>query len=252
MLAPQAEAEAARAAAPLAPVPPPHAVPANKEFFAPVPGPGRDLKPVSLAAQIDRLTATGRPEDAQRAFKIALDCKEGRDDQRKGDPTATPAFLSIACGDITNLQMREMGKNLDKAVAARIPDALFAKLQFGPLGGNPQALIDMPNDPSVMEWKKNIVADVTDAAWDSGDFLLLAALSRIHSEGVIAQKNPQLALGYYLAMFDITFTNGGTPGQFREGRAKELAKRSVGMSPEQIAEAEALAKKIALNCCSKK
>lgn len=249
-------AEVLPAKAPPVAAPPVAAAPApaangSLEFFAPVGGPGKDDKPASLSARIDRLSATGRPEDALLAFELARSCKALHDERRKFGP-ASPDVQGKICGDITNLQLREMEKNLDKAVAARAPGALFAKLSHGPLGGNHQALIDTPDDPAVVEWKKRIMAEVTEAAWTGGDFLLLASLSGIYEEGQIAEKNLTFALAYKLAMLDIHFSKADTAEKVQATRAKAVSKLSASLTVEQLAEAEALAKKIALSCCSKK
>ncbi len=206
----------------------------------------------SKAAEIDRLSATGKPADAYKAYFLALACKTGRDDLRNGMDYLDGPQVDERCADITPLQIREMEKNLAKAVAAGIPGALVQKLAFGPLGGDPSALETRPNDPLVLEWKRGMLNDLTVYGRKTGDLLTLSVLENIYLYDYFGQKNPELALSYAMAQQEVV-SNSGNPKRIRLAKSLEgqLARLSEPLTPEQIAAARAFAKTLAAECCSK-
>jgi len=203
----------------------------------------------SKAAQIERLSASGSPADAHKAFQVAVECKRTRDAQRRGEVIADGA-LEADCGDITQLQLMGMGANLDKAAEAGVAGAIQELLVFGPLDGDASALDTRPTDPLVLAWKQKM-QDLFAAAASHGDLESMATLSQAYQIGFFDHKDAQLALAYEVARYDL-LVRGTDPrhvGMLKNGQ--RLAVLEASMTPQQIADATALGKKLAADCCLK-
>lgn len=203
----------------------------------------------SKAAQIERLGASGSPADAFKAYQVAVECKRTRDAQRRGEVIADGA-LAADCGDITQLQLMGMGANLDKAAEAGVNGAVQELLAFGPLDGDASALDTRPSDPLVLAWKHKVQA-LFAAEANRGDLESMATLSQAYQIGFFDHKDAQLALAYEVARYDL-LVRGTDPrhvGILKNGQ--RLAVLEADMTPQQIADATALGKKLVADCCLK-
>jgi hypothetical protein len=201
----------------------------------------------SKSDQIDRLSRSGKPRDAYAAYQIAIECKETREAQRRGEAIAAHA-LEDSCGDISQVQIMDIGKNLEKAAAGGVPGALQELLAFGPLDGDASALDTRPTDPLVIEWKHK-VQQLFALAARHGDLESMAMLSQAYETGFFDGKDQQLALAYEVAHYDLLVksTDPRHVGMIRNG--VRMADLTAHLDPGQIAAATALGKKLVAECC---
>ena len=201
----------------------------------------------SKARQIERMTASADPHDAFRAFQIAVECKQTREAQRRGEAGAASA-LDESCGDITPLQLRGMGSNLERAVHGKVQGAIQALLVYGPLDGDDSALETRPSDPLVVEWKHK-VQDLFAESARQGDLDSMATLSQAYQMGFFDQKDAQLALAYEVARYDLLIKRTDPRHVSWIKNGQRLGDLTAQMTPDQISAATALGKKLVAECC---
>lgn len=206
---------------------------------------------ISLPDQIDRLIATRNPANALKAYWLVTDCIHF---QQWGNlPVfAFPVFREMTvteksdevklCSGLTERLKTASLENLSYAVKNGVSGAAIAFLQAGPFGDK-SALESRPNDPLIIEWKKQAIAQLTEIA-NNGDYMSVLVLANEYdsSNGVV-ENNPSLAFTYAIAtrQFDDRF---GIPSQFNDER---LARLQSGLSQDEINTATSSATTISAN-----
>lgn len=162
----------------------------------------------TLARQLERLAASGSADDAYAAYNLLDDClvfqHEGRlpalEFERGSEMTpAEKSAQQQLCADLTE---RQKSARLDYlAVAARggVPGAATRFMQEGPFGDR-SALRSRPDDPLVLAWKQQAIAQLTaqaeQAELSSVSTLMMAYLV----DGEVVKKDAPQAYGYLLAL----------------------------------------------------
>lgn len=207
---------------------------------------------VSKAAEIARLSASGSPADAYRAFEMAAECNGIRLSRRYWPGSFDEAAERAHCGDITALQIRDMTSNLDKAVAADIPHALMRKFHYGP-AGDFFAVHQRPDDPYVIAWKQAMMLELTGYLQRTGESLTMLEYANLLHFGTFGVKDDQLAYGYMVAreQLDLRSSDARVRRRARSSPAAshELAKE---LTEQQIAAATAFANHFIATCCKKR
>ena len=210
--------------------------------------------------QVERLLASGDPQQAYTAYLLVSVCSqfnqkgdvERYDDAlraNRGLNADEKKQISGMCGPMTERERLARLDHLALAVKAGVPGAAWAWAAEGPFG-DPSALKTRPDDPLVREWKAAATAQVTRAA-EAGDTLALTiwGMQSIYGSD-LAERQPQLGVGYLLAMDLIAlerlgpnhpkardFENGSALTRFFESEAK--------LTPGQRAAAVEAARRIA-------
>ena len=174
----------------------------------PPPAPAAAPEPVTLARQLDRLAASGTPEDAYAAYQLLDDCiaflQEGRlpalEFELGREMTAPEkAAQRQLCAGLTQRQRDERLGYLATAAKAGVPGAATLFLSEGPFGDR-SALRNRPDDPLVQAWKQQAIAQLTaqadDAELTSVSTLMMAYLR----DGEVVRKDAPQAYGYLLAL----------------------------------------------------
>lgn len=225
----------------------------TKAFFQHLNEP-KGTNKTSLAAQVDGLMATGRADDALAAYKL-LDACAGvtlLNRQHMGDTVGIDVTVEEACGDISQVQLRQQEVLLEKAVKADVPGALREKFMYGPLKHNIHPLSNNPDDPLVREWKTAYYGQLLDNAERTGSYEALDLLVKVNREGEVREKDDAQALAYHLARIEVA--SASTDQKLRD-RVPTLRsytdKLSKGLAPEQVAAANAAARTLLAKCCKK-
>jgi len=163
---------------------------------------------VSLAQRLERLAASGRPEDAYAAYNLLDDCisfeKESRlpglEFELGREMTAEEkAAQRLLCAGLTQRQREDRLAYLATAAKAGVPGAATLFLAEGPFGDR-SALRDRPDDPLVQAWKRQAIAQLTaqadEAELSSVSTLMMAYLR----DGDVVRKDAPQAYGYLLAL----------------------------------------------------
>lgn len=185
---------------------------------APVPA---AAAPVTLAQQLERLAASGRPEDAFAAYNLLDDCivfqRESRlpglEFELGREMTAEEKIAhQQLCAGLTQRQREDRLGYLASAAKAGVPGAATLFLSEGPFGDR-SALRNRPDDPLVQAWKRQAIAQLTaqadDAELSSVSTLMMAYLR----DGEVVQKDAPQAYGYLLALrlvYDDSLAPGST------------------------------------------
>ena len=172
------------------------------------PAPDAAPMPVTLAQQLARLDASGKPEDAYAAYNLLDDCiafqQEGRlpalEFELGREMTAEEkAAQRQLCGGLTQRQRDDRLGYLATAARAGVPGAATLFLSEGPFGDR-SALRNRPDDPLVLQWKQQAIAQLTaqaeQAELSSVSTLMMAYLR----DGDVVQKEAPQAYGYLLAL----------------------------------------------------
>ncbi len=227
-------------------------VAAAMPYFSHVaPNPAETVKE-SKAAEIDRLSASGNPADAYKAFQLAFSCQSVRRNRRTWRDDFNDSLEQTLCGDIGELQFRQIAQNLDKAVTADIPQALIGKFYYGP-DGDLYAMQQRPNDPDVLAWRKELLRELTGYLERTGDPATMIDMANFYSGGTLGIKDPMLAYGYRLAEEQLSLKSADP--RLRRMAIQQPAARSElarGLTPEQIAGANAFAAYFVTNCCKRR
>lgn len=177
---------------------------------SPVPAPASAQASAApgLAQQLARLAASGSPDDAYAAYNLLDDCivfqKEGRlpvlEFDRGSEMTADEkSAQQHLCADLTE---RQKGARLDFLALAAKGGVAGASTRFfyeGPFGDR-SALRSRPDDPLVLAWKQQAVAQLTAQA-DQAELSSLSTLMMAYlADGEVVRKDAPLAYGYLLAL----------------------------------------------------
>jgi hypothetical protein len=205
---------------------------------------------IPLPERIDKLIATGKPEDAFEAYNLVSHCLYF---QRWGTlpfvgfPGPSRDMTAEEMKDETELcsSMTERIKTsrLDHiAIAAKagVMGADGAFLEEGPFG-DPSALVTRPGDPLVQEWKQQAVAFVTAQAQKADMGSLNTLLMQYRDGGNVVEKNPALALTYALALRQMTDQAGMYRGFASPYSDEILQQMENGMPQREITAATAAA-----------
>ena len=174
-----------------------------------------------LEQQLARLAASGSPDDAYAAYNLLDDCivfqKEGRlpalEFDRGSEMTADEkSAQQHLCADLTERQKSARLDFLEKAAKGGVPGASTRFFYEGPFGDR-SALRSRPDDPLVLAWKRQAVAQLTAQA-DQAELSSLATLMMAYlADGEVVRKDAPLAYGYLLALrmvHDDILTPGST------------------------------------------
>jgi hypothetical protein len=215
--------------------------------------PAEEVKALPLPGQVDKLLATGKPEDQYKAYWLIQDCVFFLE---KGDLYTQGAILpganapqligmnkaqketeTLLCKDMTE---RMRSSRFDYLASAARAGVIGANIEFynaGPFGDR-TALDTRPNDPLVLDWKQLAFNQLNDQAMD-GELLSLSFLTPMLTVGIAGMPpDPQLALTYQLAQVKMVGVDASFPAS--------MIDRSH-LTPQQIADAEAGANRIAAN-----
>lgn len=208
----------------------------------------------SLSQKIDKLIASGRPEDAFSAYILVRDCSYfqqwktlpfiGFPGPIRDMTDLEQADEATLCDGMSERIKMDSIDHLAVAAQAGVMGADSAFMQAGPFG-DPSALVSRPDDPLVVAWKAQALAYVTVRARDA-DMGSLMTLTAAYSSGndVIA-KDPALALAYAIAIHKIQEQFALPPGTLMPFNDTDLAWMEDGLSAQQIAAADADGAKIA-------
>lgn len=164
--------------------------------------------PVTLAQQLARLGASGRPEDAYAAYNLLDDCisfeKEGRlagleFELGRAMTAEEKAAQRQLCAGLTQRQREDRLGYLATAAQAGVPGAATLFLSEGPFGDR-SALRNRPDDPLVQAWKRQAIAQLTAQA-DEAELTSVSTLMMAYlRDGEVVQKDAPQAYGYLLAL----------------------------------------------------
>ena len=185
------------------------------------PAPGAPQAAVTLAQQLERLAASGKPEDAYAAYNLLDDCiafgREGRlpslEFELGREMTADEkAAQQQLCAGMTQRQRDERLAYLATAARAGVPGAATLFLSEGPFGDR-SALRNRPDDPLVQAWKRQAIAQLTSQA-DEAELSSVSTLMMAYlRDGEVVRKDAPQAYGYLLALrmvYDDILTPGST------------------------------------------
>lgn len=209
-------------------------------------------EPLPLEREVAMLAASGRPEDSYRAYNLIDDCMTF---QKLGTlpflhfPETTQmtgaekAAEARRCAGMTELHRRARVGYLATAAQAGVPGANVAFMVAGPFGDR-DALATRPDDPLVIEWKQQALAQLTAQALQ-GDIASLDTLWTGHLSGWIAiPRDPVLAYTYHAALQRIDHQqNPAVADGPYSGNMFAFLKD--GLTPQQLAAADAQAERIA-------
>ena len=203
---------------------------------------------VSLSDQVDRLIATHDPKDAYAAFLLIDGCitfqkfgfvpyfgfphvREMTDDEIDQKEKL--------CRGLTERMRTSRLDYLTFAAKNKVDAADVSYFQAGPFGDN-SALKTRPNDPLVLEWKKQAIEQLANRAND-GDYSSLSVLEREYTESTgVAEKNPLLAFTYASAMRQIN-DHIGITSLYGDALLSELKNQlSIEESKTAVANANAI------------
>lgn len=211
--------------------------------------------PPPLSRQVDALIATRQPEDAYKAFLLISECITFQRlgtiplyhfPERREMSQAEIAGQARICASLTEQLRRSRLDYLATAAKAGVPGASTAFLMAGPFGDH-SATISRPDDPLVLQWKQQALAQLTSEALQ-GDTISLSTLWSAHMVGMAAiPKDVKLAYTYQTAMESIYRLQN--PGENNGGpyEANLFGFLKDGLTPEQIAKADAEAARITEN-----
>jgi hypothetical protein len=175
---------------------------------APAPASAQASAAPGLAQQLARLAASGSPDDAYAAYNLLDDCivfqKEGRlpalEFERGSEMTADEkSAQQHLCADLTE---RQKSARLDFLALAAKGGVAGASTRFfyeGPFGDR-SALRSRPDDPLVLAWKQQAVAQLTAQAEQAELSSLSTLMMAYLADGEVVSKDAPLAYGYLLAL----------------------------------------------------
>ena len=188
---------------------------------APVPASAQASAAPGLEQQLARLAASGSPDDAYAAYNLLDDCimfqKEGRlpalEFERGSEMTADEkSAQKHLCANLTERQKSARLDFLEKAAKGGVAGASTRFFYEGPFGDR-SALRSRPDDPLVLAWKQQAVAQLTVQA-DQAELSSLGTLMMAYlTDGDVTKKDAPKAYGYLLALrmvHDDILTPGST------------------------------------------
>lgn len=204
----------------------------------------------SLSEEFAKLVDTGSPIDAFHAYDIATRCAESQADEKAAEMQApgersaeTNAALkdgtfratTVAnCGDLTSAQVADRVKYLTQAANAGVPMAALRLVEQGPWGDQ-TALTTRPDDPAVLEWRRQMVGLIELAA-GKGDYAAMDSLSTMYrtGSGILGERDPGKALMYATAKWEAYQQATGRTSAFAKQEVSQLA---AGLTPQEAAAA---------------
>ena len=172
--------------------------------------PAADPAPVvlSLAQRLERLGASGKPEDAYAAYNLIDDCIVFQRESRlpgmefelgREMTVEEKAAQQQLCAGLTQRQREDRLGYLATAAQGGVPGAATLFLSEGPFGDR-SALRNRPDDPLVQAWKRQAIAQLTAQA-DEAELSSVATLMMAYlRDGEVVQKDAPQAYGYLLAL----------------------------------------------------
>ncbi len=154
------------------------------------------------------LTAQGAYERYSRlhacAEKRAFDARISQvPSESRAGMQAAARGMEKACDGITDQQLAERLTLLRQAVDAGVPGAISKWIQEGPFG-DPTALESRPDDPLVVEWKKEAVEKLKQGA-DAGSRSALAMSAQLfESDGLLTSRDVPSAIKYWTALGELS------------------------------------------------
>jgi hypothetical protein len=217
---------------------------------------------ISLSAKVKELSASPEPRDAYTAFHILRQCKHARDEERQyqltrraeQDPERVllinagvvgEKFIKQSCGDLKDADFRDKIALVERAAEAGVPMAALYYSAEGPWGDT-EALYSRWDDPLVQEWRAKAIR-LWHLAAQKGDVTALNAIQSNYEtgEGLIAERNSELALRYAVAKHIV---HEAEAGRKIWGAKWELEQMTAAVTPEAAARekaaGEAMAKEI--------
>ncbi|WP_219114719.1 hypothetical protein [Janthinobacterium sp. UMAB-56] len=208
--------------------------------------------PLTLAQRLERLAASGRPEDASAAYNLLDDCisfeTEGRlpalefelGREMTADEKAAQRQL---CAGLTQRQREDRLGYLATAAKAGVPGAATLFLSEGPFGDR-SALRNRPDDPLVQAWKRQAIAQLTAQA-DEAELTSVTTLMMAYlRDGEVVLKDAPQAYGYLLAL-RLVYDEILAPGVTNPYQDEYWHWLQNELTPEQQATARAKAQAIA-------
>jgi hypothetical protein len=206
---------------------------------------------ISLSDQVDRLIATRDPNDALDAYRLVQDCIDfekwgnipffGFPHPREMTGEEKNGEMRLCSG----LTERMKTSRLDHLAYAAKNGAQGADVTFfveGPFGDR-SALDSRPDDPLVMEWKKQAIAQLTENAGNGNHASLTVLANEYETSSGVAENNPSLALTYAFAARKID-DHIGIPSPYSD---ESLAQLQGKLSANEIKEAATAATSIYAN-----
>ncbi|PHV39923.1 hypothetical protein [Janthinobacterium sp. BJB304] len=176
---------------------------------------------VSLAQRLERLGASGKPEDAYAAYNLIDDCIVfQRENRLPGMEFELGREMTVEektaqqqlCAGLTQRQREDRLGYLATAAQGGVPGAATLFLSEGPFGDR-SALRNRPDDPLVQAWKRQAIAQLTAQA-DEAELTSVSTLMMAYlRDGDVVQKDAPQAYGYLLALrmvYDDILTPGTT------------------------------------------
>jgi hypothetical protein len=219
-------------------------------------------KPASLSTEVKLLSSSTNSADAFKAFELLSYCKWAQEDEKRFQNTklaersadrlaerdagtSGPQRIAQLCGDLTPADFTNRLALLERAAEAAVPMAAVRFSSEGPFGDY-DALYHRWNDPAVQEWRAKTIRLLNLAA-EKGDVSALASIAAQYEtgSGLIAERNPELALKYTVAKQVVYEAQTGRK-QFAS--KWEIDNMSAKLSPDDAlkarAEGQGLAKTI--------
>lgn len=219
---------------------------------SPAPASAQASAAPGLEQQLARLAASGNPDDAYAAYNLLDDCivfqHEGRlpalEFERGSEMTPEEkSAQQQLCADLTERQKSARLDYLAAAARGGVPGAATRFMQEGPFGDR-SALRSRPDDPLVLAWKQQAIAQLTaqaeQAELTSVSTLMMAYLA----DGEVVKKDAPQAYGYLLAL-RMAYDDILTPGAANPYQDSYWHWLRDELTPEQQAAATRKAETIA-------
>jgi hypothetical protein len=204
---------------------------------------------VPLARQVDRLLASGKPEDAYRAYALVQACVYFARDGDLYTPgeilpgAVMPEFIGMTeeqkarqvqlCKPVTQRMLDSRLDHLAIAAKAGVRGASVDFYVVGPFGDN-SALQSRPGDPLVIQWKQQAIEHLNASA-DKGDMASLGLLVMHRLGRSDLAPDPVRAQTYTIAWRTIIGQKAGPASTFPD---------ETGLTSEQMVHANEEANRI--------
>jgi len=213
----------------------------------------------SKSTEFNQLVNSGQPADKLKAYMLAQMCVWATEAQRSAEMTPAAerspevrkqldsgefkAKAAAECGDLSDQQILGRRKYVQEAAEAGVPTAALRLAEEGPFG-DLSALVNRPDDPAVLEWRRHTV-DLLKLAAKKGDVDAMGSLSNMYATGggIIEGRDPVKALEYNTAMWEAVKKATGKESAFAGQKIREL---SEGLTAEQIEAAKKAGHMIAM------
>lgn len=218
---------------------------------------GTNEKERPALEQLNEIASSKKPEDVFKTYRILAACYHAdrsskslnatpldeRDSNKNKEIAMNQRVLKL-CQGVSYSDMTHRLNLLESAIKAKVRGAASLYYLEGPFGDN-NALETRPNDPAVVAWKKQAIAQL-EAAAEAGDSDTFIHLILIHTLGEITEKDPVKVYTYTIAQHAV---------QELESKAQPYSQNYLAflrkdLSPAQIAQAEEKARALIQACCS--